>query len=383
MTRTARAAQLIMLTSLAAASSRETPAADWSGKLDASMSLAYVTNPEWIPGSNVGDEFAQLSVGGVTTAESELGQLSVTPRFTSTRYDHDTALDIDAGSLDLAYQRKLERGSWAFEGQTLTDSTITSELGTTGLTETNRRHYANTLSLNYQYLATERLTCQVQGAWQGTRYTDALRFGLTDYTYGSALVSATWSFSDRMQGSLALSANRLAPDVGFRQDSDSVTLQLARSITEQYSWRASVGATHVDAGSAGTSTDSVFEAVASRQTERVHWDLSVKRAVLPIGLGFLAPQTSVTLGVTVATTERSVLNLSVAGLRTDEVKFGGLVFFSGTTWAQGSLEWRYNFAQNWTVSGTYQQGRSRDLEHSTWANGGQARLGIVWQSGRL
>ena len=383
MTRAARVAQLIMLTSLAAASSRETRAADWSGALDAGTNLAYVTNPLWIPGSHATDELAQLSVDGKTTAQTELGELTVTPHFSSTRYDHDTALDLDTGSLDLAYQRKLERGQWNFDAQALTDSTVTSELGTTGLTEINRRHYANSLSVGYQYLLSERLSCLVQGAWQGTRYTDALQFGLTDYSYASALVSPTWSLSDRMQGSLNLSVGRLAPDVGFRQDSDSLALQLEHKVTEQYSWRASAGATHTDAGSAGTTTDWVFELAASRQTERVHWDVSVKRAVLPIGLGYLAPQTAATFALAVAATERSAVSLSLAGLRTDEVKYGNLILASGATWVQGSVEWRFNLSPRWTVSGTYQHGRSRGLEASVWADADQARINVTWQSGRL
>jgi hypothetical protein len=383
-TRPRAIAKLIMMTSIAATGSRQAPGADWSGTLDAALNAAYVTNPQWIVGSHVTDQFAQLTVDGKTTAQSELGLLTVTPRFSSLRYRHDTSLDIDTGSVDVAYQQKTERGGqWTFAGQALTDSTVTSELGTTGLTETNRRHYANSLSLGYTYYFTERLSWLLQGAWQDARYTDAQQFGLTNYTYASALVSPTWSLSDRMQTSLLLSAGRLTPDVGFRQDNYSASLQLSRNVTEKYSWRASAGASRVDAGSAGTSTSPVYELAGSRQTQRVQLDLSVKRAVLPIGLGFLAPQTAATFSLAVATTEHSALTVSLAGLRTDEVKYGNLLLYSGATWAQGTADWRYTFSPHWTVSAAYRQGRARNLVESAWANSNEARINVSWQSGRL
>ena len=371
-----------MMTNLAAAGSREARAADWSGTLDADANLGYVSNPQWIPGSHASDEFGQLALDGKSVAQTELGELTITPRLSAVRYWHDTALDIDAGSLDVAYQEKFERGQWSFAGGALTDSTITSELGTTGLTATNRRHYAYNSTLGYQYSLTERLSCLVQGSWQSSHYTDAQQFGLTSYTDASALVSPSWSFSERLQGSLLLSFDRLNPGTGFVQKDQSASLQLAHSLTEQYSWRVSAGLTHVDAGSAGVSNSPVFEVAASRRSERVQWELSAKRAVLPIGLGFLAPETAATFGLSVATTEHSTFRLSLTGLRTDEVKFGGFVFYSGATSAQGSLEWRYAFSPRWTVAGVAQQGRARNLSQP-WADGSQVRINVNWTSGRL
>jgi len=383
-TRPRAIAKLIMMTSIAATGSRQQAAGtDWSGTLDAALNAAYVTNPQWIVGSHVSDEAAQLTVDGKTTAQTELGQFTLTPRLSSVRYWHETELNFDTGSIDATYLRKLERGQWNFEGLALTDSTVVSELGTTGLTETNRRHYANSLSLGYTYFISERLSWLLQGAWQDTRYTDAQQFGLTNYTYASASMSPSWAFSSRLNGSLILATDRITPEVGFRQDDYSASLQLSRNVTERYAWHVSAGATHVDAGNVGGSTSTVFEVGVSRQTERVRWDLSVKRAVLPIGLGYLAPQTSGNLTLVVATTERSSLNLVATGLRTDAVTFGNQILYSGTSWIQGSAEWRYNLSPNWTVAGAYQQGRTRNLEESVWANGSQARITVTWQSGRL
>ena len=148
-----------MLTTIAMAAGRSSAAADWSGNLDAEASAAYVINPRMVAAdNNTSDESAELSVDGSAIAQTERGQLTITPRFSAIRFEHETDLDLQSGSLDLAYVEKLERGQWSFEAAGLTDSTVTSELGTTGVTYVNRRHTQGNLSLGYQYFATERLS---------------------------------------------------------------------------------------------------------------------------------------------------------------------------------------------------------------------------------
>lgn len=381
-----------MVTGIAIARGTTATAADWSETLDATTNVAYDTNPALIPGSNIADQSAQLTVDGNTSAQTELGQLTVTPRFSIIRYARETSFDVETGSIGATFVEKLERGQWTFAGQALVDSTVTSELGTTGVTDINRRHYGDTLSLGYQYSSTERLSWQVQGAWQDARYTDARQFGLIDYDYGSVQFGPTWNFSERVQGSLNLETDRITPQVGSTEDDYSASLQVKRAFSEQYSWQAWIGATRVDAGTSGSGTTSVFGLDASRRGERVQWDVSVKRSVLPIGNGLLAREDQATLAVVVGTSERSSLNLSLNATRSDPVAIS-LYFapqislryqvYSGASWEQASAEWKYTFSPRWALSVAYQQGRSRNYALPQWGDGTQARLGVVWQSARL
>jgi hypothetical protein len=376
-----------MVTSLATAGGRSSPAADWSNSLEAAANGAYVTNPTLVVGSHLTDETAQVILSDHTTAETERGQLTVTPQFSATRYKHESNLDITAGSLDLTLVEKLERGQWSFEGLGLTDSTVTSELGTTGVTNVNRRHTAGSLSLSYQYSSTERLSWQVQGSGQLTRYSDAAAFGLVNYDFGSVQFGPMWSFSERVQGSLILEADRINPEGGTKQNDYSAYLQLKRSFSEKYAWRASVGGTRIDYGSAsasaGSQTSSLYEVGASRKGERVQWDVSVKHAVLPIGIGLLAPETVAAFAMTVATSERGSLSLTLNGIRTEPVHEYQYLVYSGGWWGQVGAEWKYQFTTHWALSAGYLQGRARYSSGSEWATGNQARLGILWQSGRL
>jgi hypothetical protein len=366
---------------------RVSPAADWSNALNAAANVAYVTNPTMETGSKLTDETAQVAVSDHTTAATERGQLTVAPQFSATRYRHESDLDITTGSIDLAFVEKLERGQWSFDALGLTDSTVTSELGTTGVTHVNRRHTAGTISLGYQYSSTERLSWQVQGSGQLTRYTDAAEFGLVNYDYGSVLFGPIWSFSERVQGSLILQADRLTPQESTSQNSYSAYLQLKRSFSEQYAWRVSAGGTRTEygsaSGSAGAATSSTYELGASRKGERVQWDVSVKHAVLPIGIGLLAPETVGTVTFSAGTSERSTLNLSLSGIRTERVLIEQYVVYGGGTWGQVGAEWKYQFAAHWALSLAGLLARARYNDVSEWAKGNQARLGIAWNNGRL
>jgi len=367
-------------------------AADWSQTLEASANAAYATNPVLVPGSHVTDELAQLSIDGNTMAQSELDQLTITPRLSITRYDHEPGLNYQSGAISLAYQHTLERGQWSLSGQALGDSTLTSELGLTGITDINRRHYASTVTAAYQYLATERLSWDVQGAWQDTRYTNALQFGLTNYSYWSAQFGPEWNFTDRIVGELSFETDEISPQSQPSEKDYSATLQLKRKLTEQFTWRISAGATRVDVPGAYDTTSGVFEIGASRQTERVQWDIAIKRAVLPIGLGLLAREDQAAASIAVSTSERSTLTVSVSILRTDpvslvfylnpEISLNYLVY-AGASWGAVNGEWRYNFSPHWALSLAASAARARNNDVPQWANGNQARLGIVWQSGRL
>jgi hypothetical protein len=309
-----------------------------------------------------------------------------------TRYQHETGLDINTGSIDFAFLEKLERGQWTLTSQALTDSTVTSELGLTGITNINRRHDAASVSSGYQYLSSERLSWQLQGSWQKTRYSDAARFGLTDYDYGSLQFGPAWSFTERLQGSLNLETDRINPQGGTLQKDYSASLQLKRSFSEKYAWRASLGRTRVDSGSSGSTTTSLVELGATRQGERTQWDVSVKRSVLPIGLGLLAQEDQAAVSVVAGTSPHSTLNLSASIIRTDPVAFTvyldpqisiHFLAYSGASWGQLNAEWKYQFSPKWTLSAAYVYARAHSGNWQQWAIGNQARLGLLWQSGRL
>jgi hypothetical protein len=114
--------------------------------------------------------------------------------------------------------------------------------------------------------------------------------------------------------------------------------------------------------------------------------------VLPIGFGLLARQDVAALSVVASTTEHSTLSFSSNGIRSDPVSTVlnlapgvsiGFPVYGGASWVQASAEWQYHFSPHWALSAAYTQARARNNNVPQWANTNQARLGIVWQSGRL
>ena len=394
MTRRTGIARIIMLTTIATTRGGLAPAADWSESLDANATIAYDTNPALLPGSNLVDRSAQLAVDANTQLTTEVSQLTATPRFAIIRYDDEKNLDITTGSLALAYQDTGERGVWNLSGLAQTDGTVTSELGQTGITNVNFRHNAYSAAIGYQYLSSERLSWLVQGTGQITRYNgEAGSYGLTGFSYVGIQFGPSWKFSERLQGSLNVATDRVSAQNGAPERDYSVTVQLKRAWSEQYSWHASAGATRIEnPASPAAPTSGVFELGATRQGERVQWDLSAKRAVLPIGFGLLAREEVAALSAVFAATEHSTLSLSCNAIRSDPVSLS-LYFapgislryqvYSGATWAQATAEWQYHFSPQWLLSAAYMRARARSYNLDEWANGNQARLGVAWQSGRL
>jgi len=371
-----------MTTTIATAGVAAYGAADWSESLEASANTAYVTNPRMLAGSNTADRYGALTVDGSITAQTERVQLSVTPRFAATRYQDDSTLNTDTGVIDVNSLWKLERGQWGLNAQGLVDSTLTSELGLTGITTINRKHEYGSFSGNYQFFATERLSWLMQGTWAIVRYSDAGRFGLRSYDYASVQLGPTWNFSERLQGSLLLGADRIMPQGDNFQYDTSASLQLKRVINERSSWHVSVGETRVDLGmSVGTS--SLFELGATRQSERVQWDISLLRNVTPIGLGLLARKDQAALTVTGATSEHCTLRLSLSVIRSAPVTFYQFRLYNGAVWGQLNAEWRWQISPRWASTIAYSRGRSRIDNGGLWADGNQARINLAWQSGRL
>jgi hypothetical protein len=387
-------AKIIVLTAIAMTRGALSSAADWSESLQATASAAYDTNPELLPGSRIADQSAQLSADGSTTMATEVSQLTMTPHLSIIRYDREKNLDLVTGSLTLGFQDKGERDQWNASGLAQTDSTVTSELGQTGITDVNFRHDGYNASIGYEYFSTERLSWQVQGFGQITRYnSDAERYGLVGYDYDGIQLGPTWSFSERLQGLLNLEADRVDAQNGTSERDYSASAQLKRSLSEKYSWRISAGATRVEtAASAAAPTSGVFEVGATRQGETVQWDLSAKRAVLPIGFGLLARQDVAAVSAVVSLSERSTLTLACNVTRTEPVSLSLYLapeislryqVYSGAVWGTASAEWQYHLSPYWALSAAYTQSRARNYSVIEWANGNQARIGIVWQSDRL
>ena len=229
-------------------------------------------------------------------------------------------------------------------------------------------------------------------SWSTNRYSGAGQFGFTTLNYTSVQLGPSWNFSDHLQGSLVLGTDHTQPKNKTPQKDYSASLQLRRTLDEHYTWRGAVGATRVITGPGTQTTTSVFELGVNRQGERASLDLDAKRSVVPIGFGLLAREEQANLSVKLRPLEHGTLSLTLTAQRTDPVStffflFPGFGFhiqlYSGATWESATAEYRYDLSPRWVCTAALVRSRAQAGRTHPWGDGDQARIGVVWQGGRL
>jgi hypothetical protein len=356
-------------------------AADWERSLTSGLAAGWVSNPALVVAERTDDRIAALTLSGRAVARTELGTLTLTPRFAVTRYDSNRTLDNNTGALQLDYARHSERSQWAISAQGLVDSTLTSELGLTGASNINRRHESANAGGSFQTSTTRKLSWFANASWIGHRYIDAFSTGLNDYQYVSAGSGAAWTFNERSQLSLVLGSDRTLPKQGADQNAWSASLRWAGSWTERSSWSIQGGATRFDTAG-GMATGALVELTASSASERAHWTASLRHDVSPIGYGLLVRKDQAAFNYGRNLSEHSDLGVFLNYIRSDPPNQLQSALYHGAQYLQAGAEWRWRLTDALDLNASCSHVRARGSQVAGWATGNEARIGVVWQSGR-
>lgn len=359
------------------AGAREAGAADWNSSLSAGLSAGWNSNPALTARDMPDDRLAALTLSADATARTERDTFSVTPRFTATRYEVDRSLDTDTGSLDLSYARRFERSRSQVSLQALVDSTLTSELGQSGITDVNRRHESLAAAASQEWSLGESLSWSASGSWQAHRYIDAASTGLNNYRHAGVSTGPMWSLSETTQAGLVLGAERTMPNTGNDQNAWSASVRIGGRWSERSAWNVQGGATRVDAGT-GMSTGALVEASASSGSERLRWSASLRHDVSPVGYGFLARKNRLQLSVAGEPGERDSVSIFAAYSRSGALKFARFTVFDASQYVQAGIEWRRRLFERVELAGSLSHVRARSGRLAGWADSTQARLGLVW-----
>ncbi len=356
--------------------------ADQQHSLTANLASGWVNNPALVRGGAPDDLLAVLTLSGRLAARRERDTLSLTPRFTATRYEGGRSLDTNTGSLELAYGRSGERGSWNLSAQGLVDSTLTSELGQSGVSDVNRRHEVLTAGGGYEWNHSERAAWRASGAWTSHHYADAAGTGLNDYRHVAASLGPTWSLRETTQASLVLGAERTLPRKGSDQSAFSASLRLAGSWNELAAWTVQAGGTRADAPG-GKSNGALVALSVSSGGERLRFGADLRRDISPIGYGLLARKDRAGITLNASVTQASSLNLNVGYIRSAALRRAQLTLFEGAQYLQLGGEWRQRLSDRLDLTVSYSHVRAQGGRLPDWAMSNQARIGITWQSRRL
>ncbi len=387
---------------MASAVSTPSISAGWSFTPVAQQRVEFDTNPLLVPRSSnfyVNDtaNLATNLVGKLDHHDEQL-DLTASPRLLFQYYPDTTFLDQNNQYLDLAANYKLERTSWAGTAKLARDTTLTSELGTTGLTIGNRRHENATLALGPTYQVTERFSLSAQGGYERNRYENEAGTGLIDYTYYSGDAKASYLASARTQLNLDVAVNRLhVAALGFGTTSYIVVAGLTSALNERWSATVSAGPSFVKSS---RGTDNGFTALveAKRTGELLNLDARVSRDLTPTGRGVLTTRDQALLSLYRPISERLISSISLLYQRTRDLTtnpFGAndyILIYCGTAAscnlpsfapytvhyysAEANLRWQ--FSPQWELSPFARYEEQDIYAASTRAHGYRVGLTLSW-----
>jgi len=352
--------------------------ADWSLVPSVDLSERYEQNVGLRAFDAFGSSSTQLGLGLTLRGATESVSYFFEPRLAWQRYasSGDQNLDRDEQRARMGFDHKGELNTAAGELTLTRDSTLTSELGTTGINQFNRRHQELLSSLNYTWRLNERYSLVPAVSYRKSVYLDAADLGLLDFSYASASLSAVAVVAARQTLSLATSAGRMQSDSPSTQNTN-VTLQWSWRPAQNWQTSLAAGPSWVKTPN-GTDTGTVYSAQLSHSAERSSVSLSASRSISPAGRGVLTQREDVAVSLGRQWRERWNSSLSASVIQTSELISALGFTFGDVRYARAETTTTWRPLQNWSV--TLNAGYSRQIYKTAVYNAGglDGRLALNW-----
>ncbi|MDY6947467.1 MAG: hypothetical protein SXG53_17290 [Pseudomonadota bacterium] len=356
-------------------------AAEWQVVPSAYAGTSYADNPRLLVdgGSSTSGTVGELKAG--LKRLTERSELSLLPRLVSSRYSDDATLDSDNQYVTAGYRWLGERSDWNMELGLTRDTTLTSELGSTGLVQSNRRHEAANLMVSPKVMFTERVSGGVQMYLVDNRYVDAAFTGLVDYRYTALSVYSTVMLTDAGSAlTVTAQGGELSTDGIRGSETRDATLKLGWSFQPWLLWTTSLsaGPSMVET-EAGSDSGFVIDSEIKRLGERWSLTANLGRSQAPTGRGVLTRRDEMKLTFRRSLTERLSADIGAHWVRSED-----LLPVPGSSQTYEIDYARLNIGANWRVSrdcslSLQLAGNTQNYELAVErANGYRASLSIVW-----
>jgi hypothetical protein len=303
-----------------------------------------------------------------------------TPRVLLVRYERETALNRSERYLATTVSRAGERGSQSVRFDASEDTTLTSELGLTGLANVNKRHRSLNSSVSGSWQITERAVGTGQLSVAESRYFDAENTGLVNYDYGSASVAGKYSIREGSRMALSVTTSRL--QVPNSPIYDKTTLSASMGLQQQFGpmWRAelSVGPSQVRRTSGPVESGVIYDLNLSRNSETVGFSLDLNRDLTPTGRGLLSRRESINLSLRRQIDERWDVSLQVYGARSHNLLPHGGLEQDALTYASGTVGVAWKMSPTWQLSCSAGYSGQKTESEQPSATRRQARINFSW-----
>lgn len=355
-------------------------AAQWSVTPGARIHLVTETNPRLLPADHPGAADAQALAASFDVASERAAEL-LTTRFdahvSQHRYRQDSALDRIDMNLAASLQGHGERSDWTARASAARDTTLTSELGGSGISSERYRHESLTGTFRTGWSATERVALHSEGGVQFDVY-PGNGDGLVDYRYRHLQFGGSGALDERSQLVLSARGGELDSTGGEGARDASVELRYERRIHERASFAAFAGPSWVDRRGRRSSRGERLGATFAHASERLSTALSLQRSIAPTGRGILSERDQASLTLSLRLTPRLEGSLASTYIRSKDVLSGRAAALSDVRYRHVAAGLNWRLLQRWSTSlqlGYSDQslrGQSRPFHGLT------AGLGITW-----
>lgn len=356
-------------------------AAEWLITPNARVAADYADNPRML---HEGGESSAGAVGELSASikrRTPRTDLSLQPRLRSSRYREDESLDSDYQFFDAAFSYRTQRVDWAASAGFTRDSTLTSELGSTGLVQVNRTHEGIRVSAGPTVTLTERTTAGAQAYWLNNHYLDAEFTGLTDYDYGSLSVFSTYALSEK--GQLTITAQsgelRVPSRSGANQQDSMLRLGWRYQPFSLWTLEASAGPSYVKSDFS-SNDGAVYMLEVVRRAERWTFNASASQDVAPTGRGELTRRERIGIGLTSSITQYLSAGITLAGIRNEDLLSAPGTLADDVRYGRVDLQTNWRFAEDWSLSFAVGAATQSYASRPQSAENYRASLGIVWNA---
>lgn len=354
-------------------------AAEWRIAPSAYIGTSYADNPRLMV---EGGDAAAGAVGEFKTAIqllTERSDFSLTPRWRSARYDQDESLDSDDQFVNARYQWISERSQWSSDIGLTRDTTLTSEIGLTGLVQSNRRHQAISVSAGPTFMVSERISAGGQLYSVDNSYEDSEGTGLVDYAYRAVSLFGSYAMSERSSLMLTASGGQLTAEGflgGIATRDSSLKLTWRYQPWDLWQLLVSAGPSYADSDT-GSASGQLLEFEAHRRGDLWNFSTVAGRSLTPTGRGVLMRRDRVSLNGKRSLAERFDVSVSAQWIRSEDLpQLGANTYYIDYGRLDVTGYWRVG--QNWSVA-LQLSGLTQERESSTQrAEGYRALLSMVW-----
>lgn len=355
-------------------------AAEWHVLPSAYIGSSYADNPRLLTEGGTGSAGAVGEIKAAIQLVTDRSSFSLAPRWRSARYEDDETLNTDDQFVTANYRWISERSQWNSELGYTRDTTLTSELGLTGLVQSNRRHEAVAVSAGPTFLLSERTSVGVQLDSVDNHYQDARSTGLVDYAYRSLSLFSTYVVSDRSSFTVTAQGGQLTAEGflgGTTSRDGSLRASWAYRPYDLWQLKVSAGPSYAES-EIGSDTGSVFEVEAIRQGDL--WSLSTLagRSLTPTGRGVMMQRDRVSFTVKKALAERFDATVAAQWIRTEDLMSQLTAPTYHVDYGRIDVTGYWRVAERWSLALQLTGSTQQSEQSNERAEGYRALLSMVW-----